>query len=141
MAATASVIGVETCPAALARRDDRAGFQIDAIPRDQRLGQSLRKPEPRLKVLAKGEVKSLRLAGVKLAHALDRLFEAVRPPKRLARKLVAPDYARPDEKLAQRFDNAAVDRRRGDRLLALALDGVPASPSNQTSNVGVRDLI
>lgn len=145
MVATASVIGVETGPAALARRDDRASLPIDAIPGDQRLGQPQsrrrREVEPRLEIWAQRRVKSLRFAGVKFAHALDWLFEAVRPPQRLTQKLVTPDRARADEKLAQRLDNTAVDCGRRERLFASALDGMPASPRDQAGNVCVRDLV
>jgi hypothetical protein len=77
---------------------------------------------------------------VQFAHALNRLFEAVRSPKRLAREAVAPYRFRAYE-LAQRLDNAAVDRRRRERLFALALDRLTPAPRDQAGNVGVRDLV
>jgi hypothetical protein len=76
---------------------------------------------------------------VKLAHALNGLFEAVRPPQRLTRKLAAPNHARPDEEFAQRLDRTAVDCRRRERLFALGR--MPTPPCDQTRNLGVCDLI
>ena len=91
--------------------------------------------------MAQRSVESHRLAGVKLAHALDWLFEAVRLPQRLTPKLVAPHDASADEKLAQRLDNTAVDCGRSEGLFAPAFGGMSTPPCDQASNLGVRNLI
>lgn len=78
---------------------------------------------------------------MKLAHALNRFFKPMVAPYRLARELVAPNDARPNEELAERLDGRAVHSRRRERFLALALDRMGAPPCDQTRHVGVRNFV